>query len=105
MVTILNVSGQGLERVAPLLHLREFPNKRLLLDPIQQQEIQEITGALQWEEWIGHTLMIAARSDRDQLRIHFYPAPAQTTAQTKGTSLVQIPDSIAQLCCCYLCSC
>ena len=92
-VTIQNVSWQGLEQVAPLLHLREFPTKRLLLDPIQQQELQEITNSLQWADWIGQTLIIAAQSDHDRLRIHFYPLGIYHNPKRMSTPTIHIPES------------
>jgi len=98
VVTILNVSWQGLETLTPLLHLREFPTKRLMLEKEQQQELIKITGKLRAEEWIGHTLLLAVRSDHDQLRIHLYPlqqvSPAQDGGRQSGPSpVVKVPQS------------
>ena len=57
-VTIQNVSWQGVEQLAPLLHLREFPSKRLLLDPQQQQTLIQITGNTETRAWIGQVLLL-----------------------------------------------
>ncbi len=99
VVTIQNVSWQGLETLTPLLHLREFPTKRLMLEKVQQQEISQITGSLRAEDWIGHTLLLAVRSDQDQLRIHLYPMqiiPAQNHFGRRSgrSSTVQVPQSM-----------
>ncbi len=72
VVTIQNVSQQGVEVVAPLLHLREFPGKLLLLEPIQCQELAQITGTTHQPAWIGHQVLVAAQSDVDRLRIHLF---------------------------------
>lgn len=99
MVTIQNVSWQGLETLTPLLHLREFPTKRLRLEKVQQQELVRITGSPRAEDWIGHTLLLAVRSDKDQLRIHLYPLQIVPTQNRLGTrmewsSTVQVPQSL-----------
>lgn len=57
-VTIQNVSWQGVERLQPLLHLREFPRKRLLLNQWQVQSLIEIVGSALAHDWIGHTVTI-----------------------------------------------
>lgn len=57
-VTIQNVSWQGVEQLAPLLHLREFPSKRLLLDPQQQQTLMQITGSTETRTWVGQVLLL-----------------------------------------------
>jgi hypothetical protein len=57
-VTIQNVSWQGVEQLAPLLHLREFPGKRLLLDPQQQQALIQITGSAETRAWVGQVLLL-----------------------------------------------
>ncbi len=57
-VTIQNVSWQGVEELAPLLHFREFPSKRLLLDPQQQQALMQITNSTETRAWIGQVLLL-----------------------------------------------
>ncbi len=99
VVTIQNVSWQGLETLTPLLHLREFPTKRLVLEKVQQQEIIHITGSPRAEDWIGHTLLLAVRSDQDQLRIHLYPLQMIPTKQrfsgsSERSSTIQVPQSM-----------
>jgi hypothetical protein len=93
VVTIQNVSWQGLETLTPLLHLREFPTKRLALEKIQQQELWQITGSRRAEDWIGHTLLLAAQSDRDQLRIHLYPLQPSTARYTALSPTIRVPES------------
>lgn len=71
-VTIQNVSWQGVEQLAPLLHFREFPDKRLLLDPQQQHTLIHLTGTTETQRWIGQTLL---------LQVVATPPTAETTAQ------------------------
>ena len=60
-VTVQNVSWQGVEQLHPLLHLREFPQKRLLLNQPQVQSIIEIVGSTLAQDWIGHRLVLAVQ--------------------------------------------
>lgn len=60
-VTVQNVSWQGVEQLHPLLHLREFPQKRLLLNQPQVQSITEIVGSTLAQDWIGHRLVLAVQ--------------------------------------------
>lgn len=57
-VTVQNVSWQGVEQLQPLLHLREFPLKRLLLNQQQVQSLTEIVGSTLARDWIGHRLVL-----------------------------------------------
>lgn len=57
-VTVQNVSWQGVEKLQPLLHLREFPFKRLLLNQQQVQSLTEIVGSTLARDWIGHRLIL-----------------------------------------------
>ena len=94
VVTIRNVSRQGLERLAPLLHLREIRDKRLLLDPIQCQELAEITGTTNQADWIGRQVLLVVQSDRDQLRIHLL-LPHSSGAKMRLTSMAnRMPDTM-----------
>lgn len=72
-VTIQNVSWQGVEQLNPLLHLREFPQKRLLLNQRQMQRLLEITGSTLERDWIGHTLQLRSEYDDGELIIALYP--------------------------------
>ncbi|MCB0061140.1 MAG: hypothetical protein KDE19_03460 [Caldilineaceae bacterium] len=94
VVTIQNVSQQGLETVAPLLHLREFPEKRLLLEPVQCQELAQITGTSLPEAWIGEQIRLAVQSDRDQLRIHLFPAHIPPSQATGHTPPIPVPENL-----------
>ncbi len=57
-MTIQNVSWQGVEELAPLLHFREFPSKRMLLDPQQQQALMRITNSTETRAWVGQVLLL-----------------------------------------------
>ncbi|MCE7981309.1 MAG: hypothetical protein DYG89_08975 [Caldilinea sp. CFX5] len=59
-VTVQNVSWQGVEQLHPLLHLREFPQKRLVLTQQQTQSLIEITGSTLAQDWIGQRLVLVA---------------------------------------------
>lgn len=74
-VTIQNVSWQGVEQLAPLLHLREFPTKRLLLDSAQQQALIHITGSSEPQAWVGQVLLlqIGATAPDDEARAQASP--------------------------------
>lgn len=59
-VTVQNVSWQGVEQLHPLLHLREFPQKRLLLTQQQMQSLIDIVGSTLVQDWIGQRLVLVA---------------------------------------------
>lgn len=73
-VTIQNVSWQGVERLQPLLHLREFPRKRLLLNQWQVQSLIEIVGSSLDQDWIGHRIVLSVEHGVHEPTIVFYPA-------------------------------
>ena len=58
-----NVSWQGVEKLHPLLHLREFPQKRLLLTQQQTHSLIEIVGSTLAQDWIGQRLVLVAAYD------------------------------------------
>lgn len=60
-VTVQNVSWQGVEQLQPLLHLREFPQKRLQLTQPQVRSLTEIVGSTLAQDWIGHRLMLVVQ--------------------------------------------
>jgi hypothetical protein len=62
-VTVQNVSWQGVEQLHALLHLREFPQKRLLLTQQQIQSLIEIAGSTLIQDWIGQRLVLVAEYD------------------------------------------
>lgn len=95
VVTITNVSWQGVETLTPLLHLKEFPQKRFLLDAVQQQELITILGTYRTDAWIGQQITIAAQSDSDQLRIHIFDQPTAPSAhKPRLATAVRIPDNL-----------
>jgi hypothetical protein len=73
-VTVQNVSWQGVEQLHPLLHLREFPQKRLLLNQPQVQSITEIVGSTLAHDWIGHRLVLAVQYQVGEPVIQLYSA-------------------------------
>lgn len=75
-VTIQNVSWQGVEQLCPLLHLREFPQKRLLLNGRQMQSLIEIVGSTQDHDWIGYTIFLQVEQKDDELTIVLHPFTA-----------------------------
>jgi len=93
-VTIQNVSWQGVEKLAPLLHFREFPDKRLLLDPQQQQTLIQLTGSTETQVWIGQTLLlqVVAAPPAPEATAHAEPWRIQLFAPTaKPTTLARPP--------------
>ncbi len=85
-VTIQNVSWQGVERLQPLLHLREFPQKRLLLNPWQVQNLIEIVGSALDRDWIGHTIILSVEHGIDEPVIVFH-----AVARTSIPGVLSIP--------------
>ncbi|MBX3012147.1 MAG: hypothetical protein KF832_11605 [Caldilineaceae bacterium] len=84
-VTIQNVSWQGVEQLRPLLHLREFPQKRLPLNSAQVQRLVEIVGSSLAQDWIGHTILLLAEREEGDLVITLQPfmATPGATAPTR----------------------
>lgn len=77
-VTVQNVSWQGVERLQPLLHLREFPLKRLLLNQQQVQSLTEIVGSTLAHDWIGQRLVLVVEYQIGEPVITLHSAaPAQ----------------------------
>ena len=74
-VTVQNVSWQGVEQLHPLLHLREFPQKRLLLTQQQVESLIEITSSSLADEWIGQRLVLVATYDDGEPVIMIRLAP------------------------------
>lgn len=97
LVTIRNVSWQGLETLTPLLHLQEFPTKWFALDAEQHQTIVRLLGTHHTDDWIGCQLFIAAQSDRDQLRIYLFAPqePSQRGHKALIPQEIHIPESIS----------
>lgn len=96
IVTIQNVTHQGLESLAPLLHFHEIPSKKLLLEPIQCQELAAITGTTHQAAWVGHRVLLAAQSDRDRLRIHLFSPTAPKASRTTARARPLLPANLQQ---------
>jgi len=68
-VTIRNVSLQGVETLCPVLHLGEFPNKRLVIDSTQCQVLIRLTGSPLFTDWIGQQIDLKTITDEGQAKI------------------------------------
>jgi hypothetical protein len=58
VVTICNVSFQGLEQLTPLLHFTGYPGKVLAPDQQQCRDLVRLTRSALCSEWIGHTILL-----------------------------------------------
>ena len=96
-VTIQNVSWQGVEQLNPLLHLREFAQKRLLLNQRQMQRLIEIIGSSLDHDWIGHTIQLRAEYDDGELIIALYPMAATHEHFTPQHPLFQLHETTRTL--------
>jgi hypothetical protein len=56
-MTIANVSYQGVEQLAPVLHL-EGTTKRLVLSPDQVQRLVNLSGTPTFSDWIGMAVIL-----------------------------------------------
>ncbi|GIV79657.1 hypothetical protein FKZ61_022960 [Litorilinea aerophila] len=72
-VTVVNVSFQGVETLAPVLHLAETP-KRLVLTPDQIAVLITLSGSLVPSTWIGLTVELHPTVVDGQERIEIRPA-------------------------------
>jgi hypothetical protein len=68
-VTIKNVSLQGVEHLSPVLHLGEFPNKRLVIDSTQCQVLIRLTGSPLFVDWIGQEIDLKTNMHEGQTDI------------------------------------
>jgi len=68
-VTIKNVSLQGVEYLSPVLHLAEFPQKRLVIDRAQCQVLIRLTGSLLSADWIGQQIDLQMSTHEGQTNI------------------------------------
>ncbi len=57
---IANVTTQGLEGLAPVLHFDGL-SKRMALTPTQSQQLIALTGSTLFNDWIGHTVILRPR--------------------------------------------
>ncbi len=68
-VTIRNVSLQGVEELNPVLHLQEFPTKRLVIDRTQGQVLIQLTGSPLFTSWIGQQIDLKAVTNEGKTAI------------------------------------
>jgi hypothetical protein len=92
-VTVQNVSWQGVEQLQPLLHLREFPQRRLLLNQQQVQSMIEIVGSALAQDWIGHRLLLIAEYDDGELVITIRLAASASAAITPWRSPLHLHET------------
>jgi hypothetical protein len=65
---VRNVSYQGLENIAPVLHLDGMV-KRLVLDPAQSRQMMTLTRSSIPEEWIGARIRLGVTTVADDKTI------------------------------------
>lgn len=58
VVTICNVSYQGLEQLTPLLHFDGYPGKIFAPDQQQCSDLVRLTHSKLCSEWVGHTILL-----------------------------------------------
>lgn len=88
-VTIKNVSLQGVEQLRPVLHLAEFPTKRLVIDSTQCEALIRLIGSPFLTDWIGHQVDLTTITAEEQTRIMIgASSPARWPWQQAG-ALVQ----------------
>lgn len=73
LVTITNVSYQGVEEMNYVLHFEGIP-KRLTLNHAQWQQLAETTGSIAWRDWIGRQVLVAPQSTAGVTTIAILPA-------------------------------
>ena len=84
-VTINNVSLQGVEELSPVLHLVEFPTKRLVIDGAQGQVLMQLTGSPLLTDWIGQQIDLKTSTDEGESTI-LIQAPQAESWPWKQTS-------------------
>ena len=62
-VTICNVSLQGVEASRPVLHLAEFPTKRLVLERTHCQALTRLVGSALFTDWVGYQIDLHVTMD------------------------------------------
>lgn len=73
LVTISNVSYQGVEAMNYVLHFEGIP-KRLTLSRAQWQQLAETTGSIAWRDWIGAKVIVAPQKAAGVTTIAILPA-------------------------------
>jgi len=91
-VTIQNVSWQGIEQLQPLLHLREFPQKRLLLTGRQVQTLITIASSIRERDWIGHTILLLVEYEDGEPTITLTPFSAAVGHAPQVYPRPQLPE-------------
>ncbi|MEZ4727870.1 MAG: hypothetical protein R3E79_12140 [Caldilineaceae bacterium] len=91
-VTIQNVSWQGIEQLQPLLHLREFPQKRLLLTAQQVQTIIAVANSIRERDWIGHTILLLVEDKDDEPIITLTPLTAAAGRAPQVYPRIPLPE-------------
>jgi hypothetical protein len=79
-VVIANVTYQGVEAMAPVLHF-EGLSKRLVLAPEQVNQIVEITGTTLFRQWIGRAIILQPRITKTESAIFIKAVTAKQQGQ------------------------
>lgn len=82
VVTITNVTVEGLETLRPVIHFDKL-DKPLVLDPGSANDLAHLTRSAVMEEWIGHSVQLAPVEGPDGLALAFLlpAAPTPTVAR------------------------
>ena len=80
---VSNISYQGVEDMAPVLHI-EGMSKRFVLDPEQSRQMMSLTNTLMPDEWVGATIRVApvAAADSDKIVITAADLPRRSAPFT-----------------------
>lgn len=65
---IANISYQGLEEMAPVLHIQGLA-KRFVLDPEQSRQMTSLTHTPMPDAWVGATIRVAPIAAKDEAAI------------------------------------
>jgi hypothetical protein len=69
---IANVTTQGLEDLVPVLHF-DGTTKRLVLTPVQSQQLIALTGSTIFSDWIGQMVILQPRRAGSERQIALQP--------------------------------
>ncbi len=78
--TITNVTIEGLESLAPVLHFDRIA-KPMNLTPGDADDLAHITQSAVMEEWIGQTISIAPIETDDGVRLAIFPTTLRTLTE------------------------
>ncbi len=81
-VEIANVTFQGVEALAPVLHF-QGQTKRLVMTPEQVAQMVEITGTVLMARWIGTKILLHPHTQGDEQRIEI----RAVTARHRGRAM------------------